>query len=98
MGCRNDAAVMKGWAKVQGTEGTIVRLMADTCGELTGALGLVLCHPGAMEKLGTFRCQRFAMIIDNGVIKTIDATATKDDPSGSLEPCLSCVENILTQL
>jgi len=89
---------MAGWAKDQGTPGTMVRLMADTRGELTGMLGVELNHPGPMSVLGTMRCQRFAMIIDDCVIKTINVSAAPDDPAGDTDPSSSCVDNILAQL
>jgi len=96
--CVNDGAVMKAWATVQGTEGTICRLMADTQALVTGALGVELAHPGPMSVLGTMRCQRFAMIVESGVIKTIDVSASPTDPAGDDDPSKSCVDNILAQL
>jgi len=89
---------MQGWAKNQGTPGTMVRLLADTKAEVTGALGVGLCHPGPMSVLGGLRCQRFAMIVDGGVIKSIDVSAAPNDPAGDDDPSSSCVDNILAQL
>jgi len=66
--CVNDGAVMEGWAKDQGVEGSMVTFLADTRGELSKSLGLVLDEPGVLEKLGNPRCERFAMVVDNGKI------------------------------
>lgn len=89
---------MGAWAKDQGTVGSMVRLMADTQGALAGLLGVELNHPGPRSVLGTMRCQRFAMIIDDCVIKSIDVSATPTDPAGDDNPSASCVDNILAQL
>ncbi|CAE8607030.1 unnamed protein product [Polarella glacialis] len=69
--CVNDGAVMEGWAKDQGVAGSIVTFLADTRCELTKALDLVLDAPPAMAVLGNPRCKRFAIVVENGVIKNI---------------------------
>lgn len=96
--CVNDGAVMKGWASDQGVEGTIVKFLADPRLELTEALGVTMDHPGPMSVLGTKRCKRFSMLIDNGVIKTVNIAEGPDDPAGDDDPSVSLVENMLTQL
>lgn len=77
--CVNDGAVMEGWAKDQGVQGSMVTFLADTRSELTKALDLVLDAPGAMEKLGNPRCERFAMVVEDGKIKAM-AVAGGDVP------------------
>ena len=67
--CVNDGAVMEGWAKDQKVEGSMITFLADTRSELTKALDLVLDAEPVMAKLGNPRCHRFAMVIENGVIK-----------------------------
>lgn len=64
---------MTGWAKDQGTTGSLIKLLGDPRLEFTKALGdsLVLDAPGAMAKLGNPRCERFSMFVDDGVIKTL---------------------------
>jgi 2-Cys peroxiredoxin 5 len=59
--CVNDGAVMSGWAKDQGVEGTMITFLGDTRSELTRALGMVLDDPGPMGVLGNPRCKRFCM-------------------------------------
>ncbi|RFF28652.1 MULTISPECIES: peroxiredoxin [unclassified Wenzhouxiangella] len=61
----NDVFVMDAWGKSAGVGDTIV-MAADGNGEFTRALGLEMDSTGfGMGK----RCQRFAMIINDGVIK-----------------------------
>jgi len=67
--CVNDGAVMEAWSKDQKVEGSMITFLADTQSELTKALDLVLDAPPAMAVLGNPRCKRFAMVVDNGVIK-----------------------------
>jgi len=69
--CVNDGAVMEGWAKDQQIEGSMISFMADTRSELTKALDLVLDAQPAMAVLGNPRCKRFAIVVDNGIIKAL---------------------------
>jgi len=64
----NDAFVMDAWAKDQKV-GDKVRLLADGNGDFARALGLELDATGV--GLGK-RGQRFAMVVDNGVVKTLN--------------------------
>jgi len=94
----NDGAVMSGWAINQGIQGSIIQFLGDPSREVTEALGLVLDHPGPMSVLGTKRCKRFSMLIDNGVIKAINVAANENDPAGDNNPAISLVGQILNQL
>lgn len=96
--CVNDGAVMTGWAKDQGVEGSIITFLGDPRSEVTEALGLVLDHPGPMSVLGNPRCKRFSMLIDDGIIKTINVAAAEDDPAGDSNPTISLVEKMLGDL
>jgi glutaredoxin/glutathione-dependent peroxiredoxin len=64
----NDAFVMDAWGKDQGVGESIV-MLADGNGEFTKAMGLEM--DGAGAGLGT-RSQRYAAIIDNGVITSLE--------------------------
>lgn len=94
----NDGAVMDGWSKAQGVEGSIITFVADPRSELTKALGLVLDHPGPMSVLGNPRCKRFSMLIDDGVIKSINVASSEDDPAGDNDPSVSLVEKMLKDI
>ena len=63
----NDAFVMDAWGKDRGT-GDKVRLIADGNGELSRALGLDFDGSGIGFGL---RCQRFAAIVEDGVVKKL---------------------------
>ena len=84
--CVNDGAVMKGWAKDQGIEGSMITFLADTRRTLTEALGMVMDHPGPMDALGNLRCKRFCLFIDDGTIKVFNVSEAEGDPAGDNEP------------
>jgi peroxiredoxin len=65
----NDAFVMGAWGREQKTHGK-VRMMADGGAQLTKALGLDMDIPG----MGV-RSKRYAMLVDDGVVKSIDVEA-----------------------
>ena len=64
----NDAFVMGAWARDQ-TSGGKVRMMGDGSAEFSKALGLELDLNA--RGMGT-RCQRFSMLVDDGVVKTLN--------------------------
>ena len=67
----NDAFVMGAWAKDQHT-GDKVRMLADGSADYTKALGL----PFDLTAKGMgMRCQRFSMLVDNGVVKALNVEA-----------------------
>jgi glutaredoxin/glutathione-dependent peroxiredoxin len=83
----NDAFVMASWGKDQNVNGK-VRMMADGSAEYTKALGLDRdLTAGGMG----IRCFRFAMLVDDGVVKYIGV-------EGSGEFGVSKAETLLDQL
>ena len=68
----NDPFVMKAWEENSNSKD--ITMIADGNGQLAVALDLVM--DGSAFSLGK-RCQRFAMIIHNGQISTIN---TEDGP------------------
>mmetsp|Transcript_15839 Transcript_15839/g.36436 ORF Transcript_15839/g.36436 Transcript_15839/m.36436 type:complete len:92 (-) Transcript_15839:105-380(-) len=89
---------MQAWAKDQGIGGSIITFLADTRRELTEALGLVMSHPGPMSVLGGLRCKRFSMLIDDGVVKSVNVASWPDDPAGDADPSVTLVEKMLEDL
>ena len=83
----NDAFVMKAWGEDRGA-GDKVRLIADGNGDLTKALGLEFDGSGIGFGL---RSQRFAAIVEDGVVKKLAV-----DAGGKFE--LSSAEAILAAL
>jgi len=81
----NDAFVMDAWGKSQNAEE--LTMLADGNGELTRKLGMEL--DGSGYGLGQ-RSKRYAMIVDNGVVKYFGL-----DTSGIEE---SSAEKVLSQL
>jgi len=82
----NDAFVMGAWSRDQKTTGK-VRMMADGSAEWTKALGLTM---DLTAKGMGVRSQRFSMLVDNGVVKTLNIEAP-----GKFE--VSNAETILAQ-
>ncbi len=83
----NDAFVMGAWGKAQGADGA-VEMLADGNGEFARALGLEMDASGF--GMGT-RSQRFAMIIEDGVVKKLFVEAP-----GAFE--VSSAEHVLANL
>jgi glutaredoxin/glutathione-dependent peroxiredoxin len=63
----NDVFVMGAWGKEQKTEGK-VRMLADGSGDFVRAIGLEL--DATKAGLGK-RSQRYSMLVDDGVVKTL---------------------------
>mmetsp|Transcript_143233 Transcript_143233/g.266944 ORF Transcript_143233/g.266944 Transcript_143233/m.266944 type:complete len:210 (+) Transcript_143233:484-1113(+) len=89
---------MKAWGKDQGIEGSLITFMGDTQGDLTEALGVKMTHPGPTSVLGSPRCQRHALYVDDGVIKAFEVAASEDDPAGDDKPDVTLVENMLSKV
>jgi peroxiredoxin len=84
----NDVFVMDAWAKASGADGKILPL-ADGSGDFAKALGMSL-DLGA-RGLG-LRSQRYAMIVEDGVVKTLNI----EDAPGKAD--ISGAENLLKGL
>jgi glutaredoxin/glutathione-dependent peroxiredoxin len=82
----NDAFVMGAWGRDQHTLGK-VRMMADGSGTFTQATGLTL---DLIARGMGVRSQRYSMLVDNGVVKTLNIEAP-----GKFE--VSNAETILAQ-
>ena len=64
----NDGFVMGAWAATQHAEGK-VRMMGDGSAAFTKALGLEL---DLVAKGMGVRCQRFSLLVENGVVKQVN--------------------------
>ena len=81
----NDAFVMGAWGKDQKSDGK-VHMLADGNGDFTRALGLEFdASKFGMGK----RSQRFSMIVDNGVVKSVNVEQTGAFEVSSAEYLLS---------
>ena len=81
----NDVFVMNAWSKDQNC-GDKVLMVADGDGEFTKAVGLELDLTG--KGLG-LRNQRFVMLVDDGVVKSIDIDAAGTFEKTSAEALLA---------
>lgn len=96
--CVNDGAVMTAWAQSQNIEGSNITFLADTRGELTKALDIVLDHPGVMGVLGNPRCKRCALYVEDGTVKIINISEGPNDPAGDADPSKSCIDYMLERI
>ena len=80
----NDVFVMDAWGKDRGT-GDKVMMLADGNGDYTKALGLELDASGF--GMGT-RSQRFAIVVDDGVISQLHVEAPKEFQVSAAEAVL----------
>uniref|UniRef100_A0A1A8E983 Peroxiredoxin-5 n=1 Tax=Nothobranchius kadleci TaxID=1051664 RepID=A0A1A8E983_NOTKA len=87
----NDAFVMAAWGKEHGTDGK-VRMLADPTGAFTKAVDLVLDSDQIVQVLGNKRSKRYAMLVEDGVVKKINV-----EPDGTGLTC-SLSSNILAML
>jgi glutaredoxin/glutathione-dependent peroxiredoxin len=84
----NDVFVMEAWKKATGAAGKI-EFLADGNGDFAKALDLTM--DGSAGGLGT-RSKRYAMLVDNGVVKTLNI----EEAPGKAEA--SGAENLLKQM
>ncbi len=80
----NDAFVMGAWGRDQKVDGK-VRMMADGSAEYTRKLGLE--QDLSARGLG-MRSQRYAMLVDDGVVKTVNVEAPGQFEVSSAEAML----------
>lgn len=83
----NDAFVMGAWGEAQGA-GDKVRMVADGNGEFTAAMGLEM--DGSGFGLGS-RSQRYAMIVDNGVISQLNVEEGRNFEASKAETILAAL-------
>ena len=65
----NDHFVMSAWSKAAGADGK-VEFLADGNGEFAKAIGL--SYDGSERGMGGVRSRRYAMLIDDGVVKVLN--------------------------
>ena len=85
----NDAFVMDAWKSASGADGKIDYFLADGSADFAKAIGLTVDLNA--RGLGT-RSQRYAMVVDNGVVKMLNV----EDAPGKAE--ISGADNMLKGL
>jgi peroxiredoxin len=86
----NDPFVMGAWGREQGAKGK-VRMMADGSGLYTKALGLEV---DLMARGLGVRCQRFSMLVDDGVVKALNLEEPGKFEVSSAEKLLEQAEKV----
>ncbi|MDO6708601.1 peroxiredoxin [Photobacterium sp. 1_MG-2023] len=79
----NDAFVMQAWGEAQNA--SEILMLADGDGSFTKALGLEM----DTATFGGLRSQRYAMIIDNGVVTQLNVEAPKEFEASKAETILA---------
>ncbi|KAK2872788.1 hypothetical protein Q8A67_022685 [Cirrhinus molitorella] len=87
----NDVFVMSAWGKQHGADGR-VRMLADPTGAFTQAVGLFLNNNQMIQVLGNMRSVRYAMLIEDGVVKKLNI-----EPDGTGLSC-SLASNFLKEI
>ncbi|XP_026184198.1 peroxiredoxin-5, mitochondrial [Mastacembelus armatus] len=87
----NDAFVMAAWGKEHGTDGK-VRMLADPTGAFAKAVDLLLDNDQIVQVLGNKRSKRYAMLVEDGIVKKISV-----EPDGTGLTC-SLASSILSEL
>lgn len=80
----NDPFVMAAWGKAHGADGK-VSMLCDSNGAFTKAIGLE-ADLGAFGLHG--RSERYAMVVEDGVVKKLDVEKTVFDHDGSSALCM----------
>jgi len=74
---------MQAWAVDQGLSGqSFITMMGDPDGSFTAALDMSMYHPGPHSKGIIGRCKRFALYIEDLIIKVVRISEGPDDPAG----------------
>lgn len=81
----NDAFVMKAWGEAQNA--SEVMMLADGDASFTKALGLEMDTAG----FGGIRSQRYAMVVDNGVVTLLNVEAPKAFEVSNAETVLAAL-------
>uniref|UniRef100_A0A9J7YQH9 Peroxiredoxin-5 n=1 Tax=Cyprinus carpio carpio TaxID=630221 RepID=A0A9J7YQH9_CYPCA len=87
----NDVFVMSAWGKENGADGK-VRMLADPTGAFTKAVDLFLDNDHLFQVLGNLRSQRYAMLIEDGVVRKLSV-----EPDGTGLTC-SLAPNFLSEI
>jgi glutaredoxin len=89
---------MLAWGKNQCIEGSMITMMSDTFGNLAKELGVLMTHPVPTGKMGTPRCKRHALYVEDGIIKAFEVAEGPDDPAGDAKPDVTLCENMLSKV
>lgn len=87
---------MSAWAESQGVPtDSMITLMGDPYGELTDTLEMALTHAGPQEKGLINRCKRFALYMEDGLVKIVRIAENDNDPAGDDFPDVTLAESMV---
>ena len=88
--------VMSAWAESLGVPtDSMITLLGDPYGEVTGLLDMELTHAGPKSVGLINRCKRFALYVDDGVVKIVRVAEKEDDPAGDEFPDVTLAESMV---
>jgi len=96
--CVNDGAVMNGWAKDQGIEGSMITFFGDPAGEFTKDCGMEMTDPGPPTVGIIGRSKRWAMHVVNNIVEYVAVAEGPDDPAGDDFPEPTLCPALLTAI
>jgi peroxiredoxin len=73
---------MTAWTKDQGVEGSMITMYGDPSAEFTTAVGMEMTADGPASLGIIGRCKRWAMLVDDGVVKGVAIAESEFDPAG----------------
>ena len=87
---------MEAWAENQGVpKDGLITMMGDPYGQVTSALHMELVAAGPKQKGLVDRCKRFALYIENNVVKIVRVAESPDDPAGDDFPDTTLAESMI---
>lgn len=88
--------VMTAWAESQGVPtDSIIKLYGDPYGQVTEKLDMELTHAGPKKKGLVNRCKRFALYVENGIVRIVRVAESEDDPAGDEFPDVTLAESMI---
>mmetsp|Transcript_33897 Transcript_33897/g.48148 ORF Transcript_33897/g.48148 Transcript_33897/m.48148 type:complete len:101 (+) Transcript_33897:265-567(+) len=87
---------MTAWAQEQQVgDDSLLTFMGDPYSDVTRALDMELTHLGPQGVGLINRCKRFALHIQNGIVKSVRISEREDDPAGDEFPEDTCAPAML---
>ena len=87
---------MTAWAESQGVPNdSMIQLLGDPYGEVTEKLEMELTHSGPKSVGLINRCKRFALYVENGVVRIVRVAESEDDPAGDDFPDATLAESMM---
>lgn len=87
---------MTAWAESQGVPAdSMIKLLGDPYGQVTEKLDMELTHAGPKSVGLVNRCKRFALYVENGIVKIVRVAESEDDPAGDDFPDATLAESMM---